>query len=97
VAGTKSRIRPFLVRNDGSTPLALGAASLIGANPDQFSLAGDECTDVVLVPGAGCQVRVRFAPSSRGKKDSKLRIASDGGAFTSALAGTGKRRARHHR
>jgi hypothetical protein len=95
--GTKSRLRSFLVRSDGGTPLALGAASLIGANPDQFSLAGDECTDVVLGPGAGCQVRIRFAPSSRGRKAAKLRIASDGGAFTSALAGTGKRRARHHR
>jgi hypothetical protein len=96
-AGTRSRLRSFLVRNDGSTPLALGAASLIGANPDQFSLAGDECTDVVLAPGAGCQVRVRFVPSSRGKKAAKLRIASDGGAFTAGLTGTGKRRARGHR
>jgi hypothetical protein len=97
VVGTKSRVRSFLVRNDGGTPLALGAASLIGANPDQFSLAGDECTDVVLVPAAGCQIRVRFAPSSRGKKTAKLRIASDGGAFTAALTGKGKRRAQGHR
>jgi hypothetical protein len=97
VAGTRSRLRSFLVRNDGGTPIALGAASLVGANPDQFSLAGDECTDVVLVPGAGCQVRVRFAPSSRGRKAATLRIASDGGAFTAALTGTGNRRARHHR
>jgi hypothetical protein len=93
-AGTRSAAHDFLVRNDGTTPLALGATSLTGVDPDQFSVAGDECTDAVLAPGAGCEVRVRFAPHGAGAKTAQLRVAVDGGALTAALSGTAKPRTR---
>jgi trimeric autotransporter adhesin len=97
-AGTRGRARGFLIRNEGTAPLRLGAASVVGTDSDQFLLAGDECTDAVLAPGAGCEVRVRFAPSGAGAKSAKLRIAADGGVVTAALAGTAKPRThyRHH-
>ena len=84
-----SSARSFGVRNGGSTPVALGAAAIVGANLDQFLLAGDECSGVPLGPGEECLVRIRFAPATVGTKTATLRIGSDGGALTAALSGTG--------
>jgi hypothetical protein len=95
-AGRRSVPRPFVVRNEGATPLALGASSLIGVDPDQFAVAGDECTDAVLAPGDECRVRVRFAPHSRGAKSARLRVAAEGGAFTAGLSGTARPKLRQH-
>ncbi|HEX4669389.1 MAG TPA: choice-of-anchor D domain-containing protein [Solirubrobacterales bacterium] len=87
--GTKSAGHLFTVRNDGGTPLDLGGVSVVGADLDQFALAGDECTGATLAPGAECLVRLRFAPDSAGGKAAKLRVGGEAGAFVAALAGTG--------
>jgi HYDIN/CFA65/VesB family protein len=88
-AGGKSAARDFLVRNDGIAPLDLGAVAIVGADLDQFALAGDECTGETLAPGAECLVRVRFAPDGAGAKTAKLRVGSAGDALVATLAGTG--------
>ena len=88
-AGSKSEGHAFAVRNDGATALDLGAVAIVGADLDQFALAGDECTGETLAPGAECLVRVRFTPDSAGVKAAKLRIASDSGTFLAALSGAG--------
>ena len=88
-AATKSEAHAFAVRNDGTASLDLGTVAIVGADLDQFALAGDECTGETLAPGAECQVRVRFAPDSAGAKAAKLRVGSDSGAFVATLAGVG--------
>lgn len=88
-AGAKSAGHDFVVRNDGTTAFDLGTVAIVGADLDQFALAGDECTGETLAPGAECVVRVRFAPDSAGAKSAKLRVGSAGGALVSSLAGTG--------
>jgi hypothetical protein len=87
--GTKSDARTFAVRNDGGTPVSLGTAAIVGANLDQFLLAGDECTGVTLGPGEECLIRIRFAPATVGAKTATLRVAGDGGVLAAALSGTG--------
>jgi hypothetical protein len=89
-AGGKSTAHGFVVRNDGATPLQLDGAAIVGADLDQFALAGDDCTGETLAPGAQCLVSVRFAPDSAGAKAAKLRIASGSGAFVATLAGSGE-------
>jgi hypothetical protein len=89
VRGTKSDSRTFAVRNGAAAPNSLGAAAIVGANLDQFLLAGDECTGVTLGPGEECLVRIRFAPATVGAKTATLRVAGDGGVLTAALSGTG--------
>lgn len=84
-AGGKSAAHGFVVRNDGATALELGTVAIVGADADQFALAGDECTGEILAPGAECAVRVRFTPDSEGGKAARLRV----GGFTATLAGTG--------
>ena len=50
-AGSKSDGHAFVVRNDGATALDLGTVAIVGADLDQFALAGDECTGETLAPG----------------------------------------------
>jgi Abnormal spindle-like microcephaly-assoc'd, ASPM-SPD-2-Hydin len=88
-AGSKGDGHSFAVHNDGSTPLELGTVALVGQDPDQFAVAGDECTGATLAPGAECLVRVRFAPDGDGAKAAKLRVGSYGGPLTAALSGFG--------
>jgi hypothetical protein len=88
-AGAKSDPASFTVHNDGATPLELGAVALAGQDPDQFAVAGDECSDGTLAPGAECLVRVRFAPDSTGAKAARLRVGTPGGALDAALSGLG--------
>jgi len=89
-AGTRSSAHAFALRNDGEAPLTLDAATIVGADLDQFALAGDECAGETLAPGAECLVRIRFAPDSAGAKAAKLRVGSEAGAFLATLAGTGE-------
>jgi hypothetical protein len=86
---TKSSAHTFAVRNEGATPVFLNAALIVGSNLDQFLLAGDECTGVLLGPGHECLVRLRFAPETTGAKTATLRIGSDAGAFTVPVTGLG--------
>jgi hypothetical protein len=87
--GSKSVSHSFAVRNDGSGPFELGAASLVGSDLDQFRLSGDTCTGATLAAGQQCQLRVRFAPDSRGSKSAVLRLTSPAGPLTASLSGTG--------
>jgi hypothetical protein len=88
-AGSKSESHTFAVRNDGASALDLSTVAIVGADLDQFALAGDECTGEPLAPGAECLVRVRFTPDSAGVKAAKLRIGSDSGTFLAVLSGAG--------
>jgi hypothetical protein len=87
--GERSAARTFVVRNDGEAPLALDGVAIVGLDPDQFLLAGEECSDSTLAPGEECLVRVRFAPDSAGAKAATLRVRGDAGSFNVALSGSG--------
>ena len=88
-AGSKSTAHSFAVRNEGSSALELDSVAIVGADLDQFALAGDECSGELLAPGSECLVRVRFAPDSAGAKTATLRVRGDAGTFTASLAGNG--------
>jgi hypothetical protein len=88
-AGTKSDAGIFAVHNDGAAALELGAVALVGQDPDQFAIAGDDCGGETLAPEAECLVRVRFAPDSEGAKAARLRVGTPGGALSATLSGLG--------
>ena len=87
--GSRGPAHSFTLRNEGAAPLELAGVSVTGADPDQFALSGDECTDTVLAAGEECEVRVRFAPGGTGAKTARLRIGSPAGPFSANLSGTG--------
>ncbi|HEV7483300.1 MAG TPA: choice-of-anchor D domain-containing protein [Solirubrobacterales bacterium] len=88
-AGSRGDDHDFVVRNEGTTALDLGAVAIVGGDRDQFTLAGDECDGETLAPGAECLVRVRFAPDSEDAKTARLRISTPGGTLNAALSGLG--------
>jgi hypothetical protein len=87
-AGERSAVHAFVVRNDGAAPLGLDGVTIAGLDPDQFVLAGDECSDSALAPGEECLVRVRFAPDDAGAKVATLRVRSEAGSFSATLSGS---------
>jgi hypothetical protein len=88
-AGSRGDGHDFVVRNDGATALDLGAVAIVGADSDQFTLAGNECDGETLAPGAECLLRVRFAPDGLDARTARLRVAVPGGALSAALSGLG--------
>ncbi len=71
-------------------PLALAQVRVVGTDRDDFALSADDCTGETLQPGAGCLVRVRFAPTASGARAASLQIRDVAGTDTTiALAGTG--------
>jgi hypothetical protein len=86
--GTRGAPLQVVVRNAGIEPIETGQIAIVGADLDQFALAGDECTGATIAPGAECTLRVRFAPDSAGAKSATLRVGIPGGTLTAALTGT---------
>jgi len=89
VIGERGAAHAFTIRNDGAQPLGLASVALVGADLDQFGLAGDECSRTVLAPGDECTIQIRFAPSEEGAKSARLRVGSDAGPIVAALSGSG--------
>ncbi|MGH2570529.1 MAG: choice-of-anchor D domain-containing protein, partial [bacterium] len=83
------RTHPFTVVNVGTAPLAVEAASLVGAHSADFAvIAGG--APFVLAPGESSSVEVAFDPSELGPRAAALRLTSDDpdeGALDVALAG----------
>jgi hypothetical protein len=86
--GSRSAPLTVSVRNGGAEPIETGQIAIVGADLDQFALAGDECTGVTLAPGAECALRVRFAPDGVGAKSARLRVGVPGGVLTATLSGS---------
>jgi len=80
-AGTTGVGQPVTVTNTGDRPLHVGGAKLqrIGATPaGEFVLAGDDCTDREVAPGASCVISVRFSPSAPDvTSDAELVLTAD--------------------
>jgi hypothetical protein len=88
VVGTTSAAQVVTVTNDGDAPLNVTAATLGGANGDQFTIPSNGCT--VVAPGTSCALTVAFRPTSAGAKTANLVIAHNAGADSVvALAGIG--------
>ncbi len=85
--GEAGAARWFSVRNEGATPVDLSAASILGPDLDQFTLAGDTCAATTLGAGQECLLKVRFRPDSSGEKAATLRVAGGGVSLATWLSG----------
>jgi hypothetical protein len=68
--------RIFVVRNEGTSALAVSAIDLTGAHASAFAIESGG-TPSVLGPGETREISVRFAPTALGAASALLRIASD--------------------
>jgi len=62
------------VTNDGDANLTLGNINALAA---PFTIETDNCSGQVLTPGAFCNIKVRFSPSSTGNFSDSFDIPSD--------------------
>jgi hypothetical protein len=81
--GAISAGRAIEVTNATRTTEVLTSPAMLAS--DDFVLAGSSCG--VLAPGETCRISVRYAPSAHGRHDATLRLDTNGGRFTIALAG----------
>lgn len=77
--------------NTGTASLALGAASVGGANAGDFILSADACGVTTLAAGSSCTLRISFSPPEPGARAASLSISSNatGSPHVLALSGTG--------
>ncbi|HEY1519300.1 MAG TPA: choice-of-anchor D domain-containing protein [Solirubrobacteraceae bacterium] len=75
--GQNSTATTFTVTNSGGSNLNIGQASLLGADPDQFAVTSDTCSDSAVGPNATCTIGVRFSPTSRGAQVATLELPSN--------------------
>ena len=72
--GSEQAIR---VSNQGEQTLRPEAATLLGEAAGEFRIADDDCTGRQVAAGAGCAVRLAFAPAARGARRARLRLDSN--------------------
>ncbi|KRA25509.1 hypothetical protein ASD65_14595 [Microbacterium sp. Root61] len=82
--GATSPALPFVVKNKGNSPVALGTVSATG----DFAVASTTCTGTLAVD-ATCEIGVTFAPSKAGDRTGTLSIVSNADTVTAELTGKG--------
>ncbi|MFC1859534.1 choice-of-anchor D domain-containing protein, partial [Thermodesulfobacteriota bacterium] len=63
IAGDPSGPRTFTITNQGVSDLEIGTVALSGANPTNFIIQNDTCSDATLVESQNCTVDVVFIPT----------------------------------
>jgi hypothetical protein len=75
--GTRSASRIVTISNLGAAPLLISSVRPSGPDADEYSVSGDNCSGAPVVPGAICQVSVRFAPVTQGTALASLLAVSN--------------------
>ena len=92
-AGTTSAAQAVTVTNSGNSPVAFSSITLIGANPGDFVISKDTCSNgsASLAVGASCKVSVTFSPSTAGTRTAAITFTDKAGGSPQSvgLSGTG--------
>jgi len=84
-----------LTNTSATASLNLGNLQQVGANPNQFAIANDNCSNAVLAPSPGpgntCTFQALFLPTSGGSFTDSVLVPNDSATpnFAVALSGTG--------
>jgi hypothetical protein len=73
------------ISNPGDSNLQLGALSLAGTDPSDFTISGDQCSNKTVGPGGQCTVTLSARPHSAGVKGVTLVVPND--AYTTVQGG----------
>ena len=79
------------VSNAGDAPLQIQQLLVLSGAPQLFPVANDSCSQQTILPGANCQVSVRFQPAVASSRDATIFAITNqnGPVVTSSLTGTG--------
>jgi hypothetical protein len=93
LVGTPSPSQTVTLTNgSGATgPDLVGQATVVGSDPEAFTITADDCSGASVAIGASCTVEVAFDPASDGARSAALRIPSDDptSPATVSLSGSG--------
>lgn len=85
-----SRDTTITVTNTGGAVLLIDRGlSFSGLHPGDFAVVDDSCTQGQVMPGAKCQLVVRFTPQAAGVRAAALSFKSNAGGGTINLSGAG--------
>ncbi len=86
-----SQSQTVTVTNPGDGDLDLGAATVIGTNPGDFSIGSDSCSNATVATDESCTVQVTFTPATSGSRSATLDIPFNSSPtdLTTPLTGTG--------
>lgn len=79
VGGIGGPMREVPVTFRASKRLRLGGAQVAGADPADFPVTADSCSNRTLAPGDACRVAIRFTPKAAGTRTGVLRLPVEGG------------------
>ncbi len=89
LVGASSAMQTFTVTNLGGVASGTVAATLGGANANQWAIGANTCTAAIM-PGATCTVVLTFRPGNAGPQSASLSVVGGpGGTATATLSGTG--------
>jgi hypothetical protein len=77
-AGTGSPGHTITVFNTTSASMPIKSTLIAGTNPKSFIETGDTCSGTTLASNGKCTVKVKFAPSSAGRRTALLEIIDTG-------------------
>ena len=88
---TTSSESTVTLTNNLASSISITSTTLVGANPDQFTLPGDGTCGASLAGGASCTITVEFTPTASGAASASLSIvdAAYGSPHVVLLTGTG--------
>jgi hypothetical protein len=67
-----------MITNNGAAPLHVSDVTLAGADPNQFVIGTNTCSDTAVASGGGtCAVTVSFEPTSIGAESALLHFTTD--------------------
>jgi hypothetical protein len=81
LVGRQSANQKLVLRNPAQTAITVDSVTLLGGGASQFALrpAFDTCTGQTVAPGATCEAKVAFAPTSGGAKTAFARVTTTAG------------------
>ena len=81
LVGRQSANQKLVLRNPAQTAITVSSVTLVGGGASQFALrpAFDTCTGQTVAPGATCEAKVAFAPTSGGAKSAFARVTTTAG------------------
>lgn len=89
---TTSSAKSFVVKNTGSTPLAIQGVSVTGDHSEDFAIDVSGLPGEISADGASAAFSVSFTPSTAGPREVVLHLASDdpvNPSYDIVLTGTG--------
>ena len=89
LVGSASPPQTVTVTNAGTVALTVSAATIVGADPQDFAVSANGCSGTSVAPGASCTISVVFTPTAPAARAAQLAIADNAGGSPQSVALSG--------